>query len=60
MSDRTTNLSAREVLLEVEAMLAFIVVSKAAKDPNAEVIIEDLVTIAKDKLCRAIEQIENE
>lgn len=60
MSNRTTAPVPREILLEVEAMLAFIITSKAANDPNAEVIVSDLVTVAKNKLGLAIEQMDEE
>lgn len=60
MSNRTTPPTPREMLLEAEATLAFIVTSNAANDPNAEVVVKDLVTAAKRKIGLAIEQMDDE
>lgn len=60
MSNRIPPPTPREILLEAEATLAFIVASNAANDPNAEVVIKDLVTAAKDKIGLAIEKMDDE
>lgn len=57
MSDRTNQLSPREILLEAEATLSFIVTSNAANDPNADVVIKDLVNAVKAKIGQVIEDL---
>jgi len=46
--------SAEQDLLEVEAILQFIIKSQAANDENADVIVPALAQSAKDKLADAI------
>lgn len=60
MSNRITPPTPREILLEAEATLTFIVTSNAANDPNADVVVKDLVTAVKRKITLAIEQMDSE
>lgn len=46
--------STREMLLEVEAILQFLIKSQAANDENADVVVPALANSAKEKLSNAI------
>ncbi len=51
----TDDSSARNSLLEAEAILAFLQKSKAANDENAEVIVDSLAKTARAKILDALE-----
>lgn len=48
---------ARQALLEAEAILYYLIKSKAANDENADVIVESLASSAKKKIASAIEKL---
>lgn len=56
MPDSPTT-QAREVLLEAEAILHYLIASKAANDENADVVVEALAATAKKKIATAIEKL---
>jgi hypothetical protein len=49
--------STRNKLLEVEALLQFLIKSNAANDENADVVVPALAQSAKEKLSEAIAQL---
>lgn len=49
------SLAIREALLKAEAILIFLVESKAANDDNAEVVVESLAESARTKIADALE-----
>lgn len=49
--------TAREILLEVEALLQFLIKSQAANDENADVVVPALAESARLKLSKVIEKL---